>query len=146
VNLVFSSKALKDCRPALEDLLFFNPRQFRVRSGIVNSQAKFGHLRIDEAAGQLSVRVGDCEAQTLFVYDQDRRGDDPVGVVVFLRTCPAEMAIVHIAVHPDYALQSHHAGLGLGIHLIEKVREIASRIAGVRQISLHYRQEIVIKI
>jgi hypothetical protein len=146
VNLVFSSKALKHCRPALEELLFFNPRQFRVRKGIVNSQAKFGHLRIEETTDNLSVRVGACEAQTLFVYDQDWRRDDPIGVVVFVRTCPAEVAIVHIAVHPDYALQSHHAGLGLGITLIEKVKEIASRIAGVRQIALHYRQEIVIKI
>jgi hypothetical protein len=49
-------------------------------------------------------------------------------------------------VHPDYALQGQHTSLGLGITLIEKVKEIASQIAGVRQITLHYRQEIVIKI
>jgi hypothetical protein len=146
VNLVFSSKALKRCRPALEELLFFNPRQFRVRNGIVNSQKRFGHLRIEETTGNLSVRVGNCEAQTLFVYDQDWRRDDPIGVVVFLRTRPAEVAIVHIAVHPHHALQGQDTGLGLGITLIEKVKEIASRIAGVKQITLHYRQEIVIKI
>jgi ribosomal protein S18 acetylase RimI-like enzyme len=146
VNLVFSSKVLKQCRPALEELMFFNSRQFRVRKGIVHSQEKFGHLRIEDTDGSLSVRVGDCGAQTLFVYDQDRGQNDPIGVVVFLRTCPAELAIVHIAVHPHYALQSQHSGLGLGVTLIEKVKEIASRIAGVRQITLHYRQEIVIKI
>jgi hypothetical protein len=146
VNFVFSSKALKHCRPALEKLMFFNPRQFRVRQGIVNSQEKFGHLRIEETSGSLSVRVGNCEAQTLFVYDRDCRRDDPIGIVVFLRTCPAEVAIVHVAVHPDYALQGQHTSLGLGITLIEKVKEIASQIAGVRQITLHYRQEIVIKI
>jgi hypothetical protein len=146
LNLVFLSKATKDARPALEELFFFNPRQYRVREGIVNSLGKFGHPRIEDTANGLSIRVGDHEAQTLFAFDQDRRGGDPVGVVVFIRTSPPEIAIMHVAVHPDYALQGRHAGLGLGLILIEKVKEIASRIVGVRRIALHYRQDIVIQI
>jgi hypothetical protein len=137
---------MKDARPALEELLFFNPRQYRVREGIVNSLEKFGHPRIEDTTNGLSVRVGDHEAQTLFAFDQGRRGGDPVGVVVFIRTSPAEIAIMHVAVHPDYALQGRRAGLGLGLILIEKVKEIASRIVGVRRIALYYRQEIVIQI
>jgi hypothetical protein len=137
---------MKDARPALEELLFFNPRQYRVREGIVNSLEKFGHPRIEDTTNGLSIRIGDHEAQTLFVFDQDRRGGDPVGVVVFIRTSPAEIAIMHVAVNPDYALQGRRAGLGLGLILIEKVKEIASRIVGVRQIALYYRQEIVIQI
>jgi len=146
LNLVFSSKAMKDARPALEELLFFNPRQFRVREGIVNSLGKFGHPRIEDTPNGLSVRVGDHETQTLFAFDQDRRGGNPVGVVVFIRTIPTDIAIMHVAVHPDYALQGRHAGLGLGLILVEKVKEIASRIVGVRRIALHYRQDIVIQI
>lgn len=146
MNLVFLSKVTKDARPALEELFFFNPRQYRVREGIVNSLGKFGHPRIEDTANGLSIRVGDHEAQTLFVFDQDRRGSDPVGVVVFIRTSPTEIAIMHVAVHPDYALQGRRAGLGLGLILVEKVKEIASRIVGVRRIALHYRQDIVIQI
>jgi hypothetical protein len=146
LNLVFSSKVTKDARPALEELFFFNPRQYRVREGIVNSLGKFGHPRIEDTANGLSIRVGDHEAQTLFVFDQDRRGSDPVGVVVFIRISPTEIAIMHVAVHPDYALQGRRAGLGLALILIEKVKEIASRIVGVRRIALHYRQDIVIQI
>ena len=137
---------MKDARPALEELFFFNPRQYRVREGIVNSLGKFGHPRIEDTTNGLSIKVGDHEAQTLFVYDRDRRGDDPVGVVVFIRTSPTEIAIMHVAVHPDYSLQGRRAGLGLGLILIEKVKEIASRIVGVRRIALHYRQDIVIQI
>jgi len=66
--------------------------------------------------------------------------------VVFLRTSPAEIAVMHVAVHPDYALQGRYAGVGLGVTLVEKVKEIASRIVGVRRIALHYRQGIVIQI
>lgn len=145
MNLDFSSKAPKQCRQALEDMLFFNPRQSRVREGIINSLEQFGHPRVEETADGLSVRVGKIEAQTLFAYDRDRGGSDPVGVVVFLRTSPAEIAIVHVAVHGDYALRGRHAGVGLGVTLIEKVKEIASRIVGVTRIVFFYRREVVIR-
>ena len=146
MNLDFSSKAPKQSRPALEDLLFFNPRQHLVRDGIVNSLEQFGHPRLEETASGLSVRVGDQEAQTLFAFDRLRRGSDPVGVVVFLRTSPTEIAIMHVAVHPDYALQGRRAGTGLGVTLVEKVKEIAARIVGVQRIVLFYRREVVIRI
>jgi len=146
VNLIFSSKALKHCRPALEEMLFFNPRQYRARAGIVNSLDKFGHPRIEETVDGLSVCVGDHEAQTLFAYDRDRRSNDPVGIVVFLRTSATEVAIMHVAVHPDYGLQGRHGGLGLGITLIEKVKEIAARIVGIEKLVFFYGQEAVIRI
>lgn len=146
MNLVFSSKALKHCRSAVEDLLFFNPRQFRVRDGILDSLEKFGHPRVEETAGGLSVKVENSEAQTLFAVDRDRLNDAPIGLVVFLRTSPDEVAIMHLAVHPDYALQGRLADLGLGIILLEKVKEIVSRIVGVRRVTLQYRQQIVMTI
>lgn len=146
VNVVFSSKALKRSRGVLEELLFFNPRQFRVREGIVNSLEKFGHPRLEDTGDGLSVRVGSEDAQSLFAYDRDRAGDDPVGVVVFLRTSPAEIAIMHVAVHDDYALRGRQAGAGLGVALIEQVKEIASRIVGVRRIIFFYRSEVVIRL
>jgi hypothetical protein len=146
VNVVFSSKASKQSRPALEELMFFNPRQFRAREGIVNSLEKFGHPRLEETTDSLSVRVGDCEAQTLFAFDQDRLCGDPVGIVVFLRTSTAEVAIMHIAVHPDYALQGERSGTGLGIILVEKVKEIAAQIAGVERVVFFYRREIIMRL
>ena len=146
MNLTFSSKAARGARPAVEELFFFNPRQYRVREGIINSLGRFGHPRIEDTMSGLSVRVGDQEAQTLFAFDSDRSNGNPVGIVIFLRTSPDEIAIMHIAVHPDYALHGRRAGLGLGLVLIEKVKEIASRIVGVRRIALHYRQDIVIQV
>jgi hypothetical protein len=146
VNLVFSSRVPSQCRSALEDLLFFNPQQHRVREGILESLQQFGQPRLEETADGLSVRVGNHEAQTLFAYDRDRRGADPVGVVVFVRTAPTDIAIMHVAVQPDYALQGRHGGVGLGITLVEKVKEIASRIVGIQRIVFFYRQEVVIKL
>ncbi len=145
MNISFSSRAGKESRAALEELLFFNPRQHRVREGILDSLEEFGHPQLVENGDGLSVRVGDSQAQTLFAYDRDR-GRDPVGVVVFLRTSPAEIAIMHVAVHPAYALRGRRAGLGLGVAMIEKVKEIAARIVGVERVVFFYRQEVIIRL
>ena len=146
MNLIFSSRAAKECRSALEELLFFNPRQHVVREGIVESLEQFGHPRLEETADGLAIKVGNHEAQTLFAYDRERASSEPIGVVVFLRTAAEEISILHVAVHPDYALQGSEAGVGLGVTLVEKVKEIASRIVGVKRIVFFYRQEVVIRL
>lgn len=146
MNIVFSSRVPTECRSELEDLLFFNPRQHLVRQGIIHSLAHFGHPRVEDTPNGLSVRVGDHEAQTLFAFDRENKSKAPVGVVVFLRTTPEEIAIMHVAVDDDYALQGSEAGVGLGVTLVEKVKEIARRIVGVKRIVFFYRQEVVIRL
>jgi hypothetical protein len=49
-------------------------------------------------------------------------------------------------VHPDYALQGQEAGLGLGVVLIEKLKQICTQIVGVKRIIFFYRQEVVIRL
>lgn len=146
MNIVFSSRVPKECRSELEDLLFFNPRQHLVREGIIHSLAQFGHPRVEETSNGLSVRVGDHEAQTLFAFDRARESKAPVGVVVFLRTSAEEIAIMHVAVDDGYGLHGSQAGVGLGVTLVEKVKEIALRIVGVKRIVFFYRQEVVIRL
>jgi hypothetical protein len=145
MNIIFSSRASKQCRPALEELMFFNPRQFRVREGIINSLARFGHPKLVEVGDYLTVRIGNQEAQTLFAYDRNVRDDVPVGMIVFLRTAPEELAILHVAVLEDYSLRGRHGELGLGLMLMDKVKEIALRIVGIKKIIFFYRQEVVVR-
>ena len=127
MNLVFSSKISMKSQSALEELLFFNSRQYRVREGILDSLEQFGHPRIEETAEGLTVRVGNHDVQTLFAHDLDRRDEDLVGVVVFLRTSPDEVAIMHVAVHRITPCKEPPP-LGLGVALVEKVKEIASEL------------------
>jgi hypothetical protein len=143
VNLAFYSKVQKQCRPALENLLFFNSRQFRVRDGIIHSLEQFGHPRLEETADGLSVRVGDQETQTLFACDCGSAGCAPVGLVTFLRTSRTDMTIIHLAVHADYTFQGRHGGVGLGSILVEEVREIATRIVGIEKLVLAYCQLVL---
>ena len=146
MKLIFSSQVPAKCREELEELLFFNPSQHKVRDGIINSLSKFGHPRVVTTPSGLSVRVGDHEAQTLFAFDRERLDPAPIGLVVFLRTSQEEIAIMHVAVDPDYALQGQRAGVGLGVTLVEKVQEIASRIVGIQRIVFFYRQHVVIRL
>ncbi len=117
-----------------------------MREGILESLEQFGQPRLEESAQGLSVRVGKLEAQTLFAYDRDRRHPAPIGLVVFLRTNPSDISIMHVAVHPDYSLRGKHKGAGLGATLVEKVKEIAIRIVGIKRIVFFYRQQVVINL
>ena len=146
MNLAFSSHAPKQCLRELEELLFLNPCQHRVRDGIVHSLERFGHPQVVETAAGLAIRIANQEAQTLFAFDRDHLGDAPVGIVVFLRTSPEEMTVLHVAVEPDYALQGSHGGAGLGVTLVDKVKEIAAKIVGIRRLVFYYRQEVVLRV
>jgi hypothetical protein len=146
VNILFSSRVSKECRAELEELLFLNPRQHLVREGILKSLQQFGHPKVVESPVGLVVKVGEHETQTLFAFDRTRENEAPVGVVVFLRTAREEIAVLHVAVHPDYALQGTEAGVGLGVALVEKVKEIASRIVGIERIVFFYRRHVVLRL
>jgi len=146
MTLAFASNAPKECRFALEELLFFNPRQKRVRDGILNSVEQFGQPLVEESGCGLTVRLGDHAVQTLFAFDRDRRRTAPVGVVLFLRTSPVVLTVIHVAVHPAYALQGCNGEMGLGIVLVEKVKDIARQIVGVKRVDFFYRQEVSLRI
>lgn len=146
MTLLFSSKVQKQFREAVEELFFLNPRQSRVHEGIVRALEKFGEPRLEEKDDSVFLRVGDQGAQTLFAFDSSRKDSGPVGVVVFLRTSWTEIIVVHIAVHPTYALRGSTEGPGLGLELIEKVEEIASRLAGVEKVVLWYQNGITLRL
>jgi hypothetical protein len=146
VNIVFSSRVPIECRAELEELLFLNPRQHLVREGILNSLERFGHPKVIETPTGLAVKVGDHEAQTLFAFDRSSDSEAPVGAVIFIRTAREEMSIMHVAVDEDYALHGAVAGVGLGVTLVEKVKEIARRIVGIQRIVFFYRRHVVIRL
>src|ERR1017187_2118562 len=79
-------------RAALEQLLFFNVNQHRVRSGIQQSIDTYGVPEIYEEEGGLRIRVGDIEGgQTLFALSAAGR---LLGVAVFVRSAPQGFGVV----------------------------------------------------
>src|ERR1700723_1348800 len=85
-SIGITSKLAAEQRSALEQLLFFNVNQHRVRVGIQQSIDTYGGPEIYEQDGGLRVRVGDIDGvQTLFALSSTGR---LLGVAVFGRSAP----------------------------------------------------------
>ena len=124
-------------RAALEQLLFFNGKQHRVRSGIEASIETYGVPEICEAEGGLTIRVGNVEGvQTLFALSD---GGHPVGAAVFTRLGESRFVILHVGVQSPVHARSLGERRILRM-LMHEIRETARRTRGVQAIELVYRR------
>jgi hypothetical protein len=131
-----TSKLAAEQRPALEQLLFFNVNQHRVRVGIQQSIDTYGVPEIYEQDGGLRIRVGDIAGvQTLFAISGDGK---PVGVAVFARSARERFAVLHLGVEPRSSSRAHQSTRVL-LKLMHEIRSTARRTRGVDCIELAYR-------
>ncbi len=124
-------------RAALEELLFFNVNQHRVRGGIEQSIEIYGVPEIHEDHGSLRVRVGDIAGvQTLFAVAADGR---PQGVAVFLRLTGERFVVLHLGVEPRLR-SSVAVNTPVLLRLMHEIRRAARRTRGVRRVELVYKE------
>jgi hypothetical protein len=135
-SIGITSKLAAEQRPALEQLLFFNVNQHRVRVGIQQSIDTYGVPEIYEQDGGLRVRVGDIAGvQTLFAVSDEGR---PVGVAVFVRSAHERFAVLHLGVDPRWSLTADLSTRVL-LKLMHEIRSTARRTRGVDCIELVYK-------
>jgi hypothetical protein len=135
-SIGITSKLAAEQRPALEQLLFFNLNQHRVRVGIQQSIDTYGVPEIYEQDGGLRVRVGDIAGvQTLFAVSDDGR---PVGVAVFVRSAHERFAVLHLGVDPRLS-QTADLSTRVLLKLMHEIRSTARRTRGVDCIELVYK-------
>lgn len=124
-----------DQRAALEQLLFFNVNQHRVRVGIQQSIETYGAPEIFEQDDGLSIRVGDIEGvQTLFAVSGQGR---PLGVAVFVRLARERFVVLHLGVQPFTPMVDVNTRVLL--KLMHEIRSAARRTHGVDRIELVYK-------
>src|SRR6202022_2438506 len=124
-SIEITSKLPANQRPALEQLLFFNVNQHRVRVGIQQSIETYGVPEIYEHDGGLRVRVGDIAGvQTLFAISDMGR---PLGVAVFVRSAHERFAVLHLGVEPRL---SHEVNTRVLLKLMHEIRSAARRTHG----------------
>ncbi|HEX3845835.1 MAG TPA: hypothetical protein VHV81_00520, partial [Steroidobacteraceae bacterium] len=100
--IAITSSLSVDQLAALEQLLFFNVNQHRVRVGIQQSIETYGVPEIYEQDGSLQVRVGTIAGvQTLFAISDLGK---PLGVAVFVRPAHERFAVLHLGVDPRLSL------------------------------------------
>jgi len=123
-------------RTALEQLLFFNVNQHRVRLGIQQSIDTYGVPEIYEHDGGLRVRVGDVAGvQTLFAVSDTGR---PLGVAVFVRSAHERFAVLHLGVEPRLGA-TPELNTRVLLKLMHEIRRAARRTRGVDRIELVYK-------
>jgi hypothetical protein len=133
-----------DQRAALEQLLFFNVNQHRVRNGIQQSIETYGVPEIFEQDGGLRVRVGDIDGvQTLFAISDTGR---PVGVAVFVRSAHERFAVLHLGVDPRLSIMTPEVNTRVLLKLMHEIRRAARRTRGVDRIELVYKDRHAVRL
>ena len=142
-SIGITSKLAADQRTALEQLLFFNVNQHRVRVGIQQSIETYGVPEIYEHDGGLRVRVGDIAGvQTLFAISEFGR---PLGVAVFVRSAHERFAVLHLGVDPRLSL-TPEVNTRVLLKLMHEIRRAARRTRGVERIELVYKDSHAVRL
>ncbi|MDX2240334.1 MAG: hypothetical protein NW224_06605 [Leptolyngbyaceae cyanobacterium bins.302] len=127
--------------------MFFNSQQGKFASEVMRSVEKYGSPKIVCVGDQLRICVKNLEGvQSLFGFDSDRSNADLVGVILYTRELVEQITILHIAIREEYSTSGVYANRLLAMSLIQKVREAASQIKGVRLIALMYGESPLRKI
>ena len=135
-SIAVTSRLPGDQRAALEQLLFFNVNQHRVRVGIQQSIETYGVPEIYEQDGCLRVRVGDiADVQTLFAVSEMGR---PLGVAVFVRSAHERFAVLHLGVEPRLSA-TPEINTRVLLKLMHEIRSTARRTRGVEHIEVVYK-------
>jgi len=135
-SIGITSKLPVDQRNALEQLLFFNVNQHRVRVGIQQSIETYGVPEIYEEDGSLRIRVGDIGGvQTLFAVSDLGK---PLGVAVFVRSAHERFAVLHLGVEPRLS-ETPDLNTRVLLKLMHEIRSAARRTRGVDRIELVYK-------
>src|ERR1700722_6944038 len=130
-SIGITSKLPADQRAALEQLLFFNVNQHRVRVGIQQSIETYGVPEIYEQDGGLRVRVGDIAGvQTLFAISEMGK---PLGVAVFVRSAHERFAVLHLGGEPRLRA-TPVVNTRILLKLMHEIRSAARRTHGVERI------------
>ncbi len=142
-SIGITSKLPVQHRDALEQLLFFNVNQHRVRNGIQQSIETYGVPEIYEHEGGLRVRVGDiAEVQTLFAVAESGK---PLGVAVFVRSAHERFVVLHLGVEPR-AGAIPKVNTRVLIKLMHEIRSTARRTRGVERIELVYKDRHAVRL
>ena len=137
----FASAADREHWGEVESLFFFHPRQQGLIEPIRRSVEAWGTPEILQRDTRIYVGIPQHDAQCLFAFHRRREPQRPVGVVLYLRTRPEVLSLLHLAVGPDYAHDGAFGDRGLAQRLVSEVRHLARRVAGVRRIQLPYCEE-----
>ncbi len=121
-------------RQELEQLFFFNPRQYLLRDNIAKVVEQHGMPCIIEESGQLRLITEGEDCQCIFLMKEGTLK----GVAIYHRYAPDTLSLLHMAVHPD--------SLKIFRSLLAEINRIAVAISGIEYIRFEYFGRTRIKV
>lgn len=138
-QITYTSELTTEYRERLEHLLFLNPGQHRVRDEILAAIQGHGVPSVISEGGRLRIRLKEgTEVQSLYALTANPPSGELVGAMVYTRSNLATLLVLHIAVEDAYSSQGRRSKEMLVLHFVVKLRQIASRINGIKSVRLLY--------
>jgi hypothetical protein len=135
--LVFSSSIDIEKRDKLEQIMFFNGNQKQFHLDIVKLVESFGEPEIIEKDGRLRITLPRVDCQNLFAT----KNGSLVGLLIFNRSSPEHIELIHIAVDEKYSSTGEYADEKLVLRMMSELKKIALMIKGLKKIHIKYRKE-----
>ena len=135
-RIVFTSNLSSRYKSHLEELLFFNPGQERVRAKVADINSRYGAPRIEAVNGRLSVVLESSRPpQTLYVLEGEDGQASLIGAMVYLREADT-LSLLHVAVREDWTGIRSDGGAPIVLSMADQLRDIARRVKGIRSITV----------
>lgn len=142
MSLIFSSKIGKKYKEDLEELLFFNPQQTKMRSKLVEIIEKYGVPYVMVNGDSLLVAIEGLEGvQTLFAFWKEIGRPELIGAMIYVRMNLDTLLVLHMGVTEEFSSSGKYAKQMVIAKFILKLKEIAKKVKGIRIIEVLYAQD-----
>jgi hypothetical protein len=127
-------------KESVEELLFFNSQQAQIEKQILESIQAFGLPRVVLHDGVLRIVVGgSIVVGTLFALVNQGDAEQLAGLLLFLRRAN-ELICVHLSIDELFTMRGPYAELKVTVCLLDELRHIGTRIAGVEYMAIYYKR------
>lgn len=138
----FISKLPKESINDLKSLLFFNPEQRKVVSGIEAAILKYGLPEIITENEYLRVKVGNLiDVQSVFAIDKYNGNEILAGVLLYFRESEENMVLLHIAVREEYTISGSKGRSYLTLYMLNEFIKDISKIKGINKLTIYYTKD-----
>ena len=138
-RLRFASVLPATCRRPLERLVFFHPRQGRMRRSILDHVHAFGAPRIVQHGAEVCIAIDkNPGAQNLFAMIEKAGVVQLLGFVLYVRN-EEWLDILFIAVRHAFTAEGRLGRWGVTYQIMDQLKRIGGHVKGVAGVRLKYR-------
>ena len=121
--------------------MFFHPEQGEHTVSINASIEAYGFPKILQEEDSLRIGIAGLDVQTLYAFVPRGSTQELAGVVVYTRSSDDTLALLHMAVKPEFSFASGYRNELVLPRMLVQLRAIAKRIKGIKRLSIVYADD-----